>query len=81
MTVSCELLGRATRINDAGRRYVEFCKSSLEEEISLEGLKIVIDCANGATYHVAPDVFRNGSRAREIAVDLMGSILMIIMAR
>ncbi len=73
MTVSCELLGRATRINDAGRRYVEFCKSSLEEEISLEGLKIVIDCANGATYHVAPDVFREmGAELIEIAVDPNG---------
>lgn len=50
-------LGRASRQNDAPGRYVEFCKSTFGR-YSLEGLKIVIDCANGATYHVAPLVFR-----------------------
>lgn len=50
--------GRAFRQNDAPGRYVEFCKSSFDSHLSLEGLTIVLDCANGATYHVAPLVFR-----------------------
>ena len=50
-------LGRAYRQNDAPGRYVEFCKSTFSGKLSLEGLKIVVDCANGATYHVAPLVF------------------------
>lgn len=49
-------LGRAFRIEDAAGRYIEFCKGTLPSGFSLEGLKIVVDCANGATYHVAPDV-------------------------
>jgi len=51
-------LGKATRIDDAPGRYVEFCKSTVPNEFSLEGLHIVLDCAHGATYHVAPKVFR-----------------------
>ncbi|WP_444929791.1 phosphoglucosamine mutase [Microbulbifer sp. SSSA002] len=51
-------LGRAYRIDDAAARYIEFCKASTPWGFSLEGLKIVLDCANGATYHVAPMVFR-----------------------
>lgn len=50
--------GRAYRQDDAPGRYVEFCKSSFASHLSLEGLTIVLDCANGATYHVAPLVFR-----------------------
>ncbi|SPT69995.1 Phosphoglucosamine mutase [Anaerobiospirillum thomasii] len=50
--------GRAYRQDDAPGRYVEFCKSTFATHLSLDGLKIVIDCANGATYHVAPLVFR-----------------------
>jgi len=50
-------LGRARRLDDAGGRYVEFCKSTFPNEFDLRGLKIVIDCANGAAYHVAPEVF------------------------
>lgn len=50
-------LGKARRINDAAGRYVEFCKSTFPNQLDLRGLKIVLDCANGATYHVAPDVF------------------------
>ncbi|WP_294566443.1 phosphoglucosamine mutase [Succinatimonas hippei] len=50
--------GRAYRQEDAPGRYIEFCKSSFANHMSLSGLKIVIDCANGATYHVAPMVFR-----------------------
>lgn len=51
-------LGRAFRQDDAPGRYIEFCKSTFSQHMSLEGLKIVLDCANGATYHVAPMVFR-----------------------
>ena len=51
-------LGKASRIDDAPGRYIEFCKSTVPSELSLDGLKIVVDCANGATYHIAPSVFR-----------------------
>lgn len=51
-------LGKARRVVDAGGRYIEFCKSTFPNTLILKGLKIVVDCANGATYHVAPDVFR-----------------------
>jgi phosphoglucosamine mutase len=50
-------LGRARRLDDAGGRYVEFCKSTFPNELDLRGLKIVVDCAHGAAYHVAPEVF------------------------
>lgn len=52
-----ESLGRASRINDATGRYVEFCKNSVPRDFSLRGVKIVLDCAHGATYQVAPRVF------------------------
>ncbi len=51
-------LGKAKRIGDAEGRYIEFCKGSLPWGFSLSGLKIVVDCANGATYKVAPEVFK-----------------------
>ena len=57
-TVSPEKLGRAERIDDAPGRYIEFCKSTIPYEVDLKGLKIVVDCAHGATYHIAPEVFR-----------------------
>ncbi len=50
-------LGKARRIDDARGRYIEFCKSTFSSDLSLKGLKIVVDAANGAAYHVAPDVF------------------------
>lgn len=50
-------LGRARRINDAAGRYIEFCKSTFPNDLDLRGLKLVVDCAHGAAYHVAPDVF------------------------
>jgi phosphoglucosamine mutase len=50
-------VGRARRLNDAPGRYIEFCKSTFSNELSLKGLKIVVDAAHGAAYHVAPDVF------------------------
>ena len=56
--VSSAELGRASRITDAAGRYIEFCKSCFPNALSLSGLKIVVDCANGATYHIAPNVLR-----------------------
>ena len=50
-------LGKARRLDDASGRYIEFCKSTFSNELSLKGLKIVVDAAHGAAYHVAPDVF------------------------
>lgn len=56
-TVNSEQLGKASRIVDAAGRYVEYCKSTFPDELSLKGMKLVIDCAHGATYHIAPAVF------------------------
>ncbi|HQC72953.1 MAG TPA: phosphoglucosamine mutase [Candidatus Competibacteraceae bacterium] len=56
-TVEPDALGKAERIVDAAGRYIEFCKSTVPAYTSLAGMKIVVDCANGATYHIAPDVF------------------------
>ena len=55
--VSSEKLGRATRLRDAQGRYIEFCKSTFPNELDLRGLKIVVDCAHGAAYNIAPHVF------------------------
>lgn len=55
--VSSEKLGKAKRLDDARGRYIEFCKSTFPNELDLRGLKIVVDCAHGAAYHIAPDVF------------------------
>jgi phosphoglucosamine mutase len=63
-------LGKATRVDDAPGRYVEFCKSTVPNEFTLDGLHIVLDCAHGATYHVAPKVFRElGARVSVIGAD------------
>lgn len=51
-------LGKATRVDDAAGRYIEYCKSTFPNRLDLKGMKVVLDCANGATYHVAPSVFR-----------------------
>lgn len=56
-TVPSAQLGKATRLDDAPGRYIEFCKSTFPSYLSLKGIKIVLDCANGASYHVAPSVF------------------------
>lgn len=56
-TVASERLGKAIRVADAVTRYAEFCKSTVAEDFSLRGMKIALDCANGATYQVAPKVF------------------------
>ncbi|MFL1467848.1 phosphoglucosamine mutase [Marinobacter sp. HN1S83] len=63
-------LGKAFRVDDAPGRYVEFCKSTVPNEFTLEGLNVVLDCAHGATYHVAPKVFRElGARVSVIGAD------------
>ncbi len=56
--VESEKLGKVSRINDAAGRYIEFCKSSVPTSTDFAGLKLVVDCAHGATYKVAPNVFR-----------------------
>lgn len=62
-------LGRAHRVTDAAGRYVEFCKGTLPYGFSLAGMKLVVDCAHGATYHVAPDVLRElGASVIELGV-------------
>lgn len=55
--VESSKLGKAIRIDDAAGRYIEFCKSNFPSQLSLQGMKIVVDCANGAGYHIAPSVF------------------------
>ena len=55
--VSSKDLGKAFRVDDAGGRYIEFCKSTFPNELDLKGLKLVVDCAHGAAYDVAPHVF------------------------
>jgi phosphoglucosamine mutase len=62
-------LGKARRINDAVGRYIEFCKSTFPNDLDLRGLKIVVDCANGATYHIAPHVLHElGAEVVSLAV-------------
>ncbi|OQS11620.1 phosphoglucosamine mutase [Chromobacterium violaceum] len=66
-------LGRARRIDGAAERYIEFCKSTFPNELSLKGLKLVVDCANGATYHIAPKVFHElGAELVEIGCEPNG---------
>lgn len=67
-TVESAQLGKVKRVDDAPGRYIEFCKASVPSGFSLRGQKIVLDCANGATYHVSPSVFRElGAQVVEIA--------------
>ena len=68
-TVTPELLGKATRITDAAGRYIEFCKSTIGSTLKFNGLKIVVDCAHGSTYHIAPSVFEElGAKVISIGV-------------
>lgn len=61
-------LGKARRVNDAAGRYIEFCKSTFPNRLNLKGMKLVLDCANGATYYVAPNVFRElGAKVTTLA--------------
>ncbi|MEY3219605.1 MAG: phosphoglucosamine mutase [Pseudomonadota bacterium] len=68
-TVSSAQLGKAERIDDAAGRYIEFCKSTFPLQLHLNGLKIVVDCAHGATYHIAPNVLTElGAKVVSIGV-------------
>jgi phosphoglucosamine mutase len=72
-TVDSADLGKAVRVDDAPGRYIEFCKSTISSDITLNGLKIVVDCANGAAYHIAPSVFRElGADVVEVGVEPNG---------
>lgn len=69
-TVDSAELGKAIRVVDAPGRYIEFCKSTVSSDIILNGLKIVVDCAHGAAYHIAPNVFRElGADVIEIGIE------------
>jgi len=71
--VDPEQIGKATRMEDAKGRYIEFCKSSIAFNTTLRGMKLVIDCANGATYHIAPAVFRElGAEVIEVGTSPNG---------
>jgi len=68
-TVESNTLGKVTRMEDAAGRYIEFCKSTAPTGMNLRGLSLVVDCAHGATYHVAPSVFRElGAHVEELGV-------------
>ena len=68
-TVASDLLGKATRVNDAAGRYIEFCKSTVSSSLKFNGLKVVLDCSNGSTYHIAPAVFEElGAKVKAIGV-------------
>ena len=67
-------LGKANRIEDAAGRYIEFCKSNFPSQLSLQDLTIVVDCAHGATYHIAPNVFRElGATVIEVGTSPNGT--------
>lgn len=66
-------LGRVRRMEDARGRYIEFCKSTFPNELDLRGLKIVVDCAHGAAYHIAPAVFHElGAEVVKVGVEPNG---------
>jgi len=69
-TVESGELGKSVRIVDAGGRYIEFCKSTVPMQMELRGMKIIVDCAHGATYFVGPSVFKElGAEVIAIGVD------------
>ena len=73
VTVKSEELGRAVRIDDAPGRYIEYCKSTVSSQISFDNLKVVVDAANGATYHIAANVLRElGAKVVSIASEPNG---------
>lgn len=72
-TVDSAELGKAIRVVDAPGRYIEFCKSTVASDITLNGLKIIVDCAHGAAYHIAPNVLRElGADVVELGVEPNG---------
>jgi phosphoglucosamine mutase len=71
--VDSRRIGKARRLEDASGRYVEFCKSTFPHQFDLKGIKIVVDCAHGAAYHVAPEVFHElGADVRAIGASPNG---------
>ena len=71
--VEPEKIGKASRMEDAKGRYIEFCKSTIDFHTTLRGIKIVVDCAHGATYHIAPAVFRElGAEVIEVGTSPNG---------
>ncbi|MBF7072637.1 phosphoglucosamine mutase [Glaciecola sp. MH2013] len=72
--VESDKLGKASRIEDAAGRYIEYCKGTFPSDLSLKGLKIVVDCAHGATYHIAPNVLSElGAEVIEIGTSPNGT--------
>ena len=72
--VESDQLGKASRLNDAAGRYIEFCKATVPRGFSLRGIRIVLDCAHGATYDVAPRVFEElGAKVISIGVQPDGT--------
>ncbi|MDG1121098.1 MAG: phosphoglucosamine mutase [Glaciecola sp.] len=72
--VESDKLGKASRIDDAAGRYIEFCKGTFPSDLSLTGMKIVVDCAHGATYHIAPSVLSElGAEVIEIGTKPNGT--------
>lgn len=68
-TVAPQSLGKASRVTDAAGRYIEFCKSSIGSSLKFSGMKVVVDCAHGSTYHIAPKVFEElGAKVKAIGV-------------
>jgi phosphoglucosamine mutase len=73
-SLDSENIGKAKRVDDAQGRYVEFCKNTFSKDLSLEGLKIVLDCSHGATYQVAPKIFTElGADIHTIGVNPNGT--------
>jgi phosphoglucosamine mutase len=71
--VASDQIGKVSRISDAADRYVEFCKSCLPSQYNLRGIKIALDCAHGATYHIAPNVLRElGASVIELGTEPNG---------
>ncbi len=72
-TVESSQLGKVQRVSDAAGRYIEFCKSTVPLKLDFSGMRIVVDCANGATYHIAPHVFSEiGAEVVSIGVNPNG---------
>jgi phosphoglucosamine mutase len=75
-------LGKARRVDERRRRYIEFCKSTFPNELDLKGWRIVVDCAHGAALHVAPPVFHElGGRRHRIGAEPNGSTSTMASAR
>jgi phosphoglucosamine mutase len=73
VVVESPSLGKASRVEDAAGRYIEFCKSTIPPMMDLSGLKMVVDCAHGSTYHIAPFVFSElGAEVVKIGVEPNG---------